>query len=145
MEIKKIVNQKKFSDFNMGTSRYENYSEKNSRNKRDLSPTNIKKFQNSPKSLSELVSGAILNEGEYMNLSFSGVIAIKSVFLFCDLSGCNFINSILKECDFTFANLQNCNFNGAILEGCSFRHTILKNSTFIGADILFCDFTGAEI
>lgn len=94
--------------------------------------------------LSQLVSESVFNDCEYMNFSLSGIKATRAAFVFTDLRGCNFSNSILKGCDFTFANLQNCNFTDALIENCNFRHANLKNANFQGVHSVFSDFTGAE-
>jgi BTB/POZ domain-containing protein KCTD9 len=94
--------------------------------------------------LSDLVSGAVLNDGEYSNFSFRQIRAKRTAFMFSDLRGCDFSDSVLTDCDFTFANLQNCNFSGAVITNCIFRHANLKRVNFSDADTILCDFTGAE-
>ena len=55
-----------------------------------------------------MISKSRFIEDQYFNLSFCEVRIVKTVFAFCDLSGCDFSGATLIKCDFSFANLNNC-------------------------------------
>ena len=123
-------------------SSYNNYQNRDDR--RQANAKDIKKMSNNVKALNKAVSELYFSDGEYANLSFRGITAIKVSFVFSDLRNCDFSNTILKNCDFTFANLKNSNFTGATISECLFRHSDIRNCNFTDTDISFCDFTGTH-
>ncbi|MFA6138896.1 MAG: pentapeptide repeat-containing protein [Sulfurimonas sp.] len=124
------------------SSSYNNYQNRDDR--KHANAKDIKKMARNIKALNKAVSELYFSDGEYVNLSFRGITAIKVNFIFSDLRNCDFSNTILINCDFTFANLKNCNFSGATLSECLFRHSDIRNCNFSDTDISFCDFTGTH-
>lgn len=111
--------------------------------KKEITARSIEAKKNDKNALSELASGTIFDDGEFVNLVFAEINIIKSSFAFADMHGCDFSKSYLEGCDFSFANLRDCNFSDAVMKDCNFRHANLENVNFRGIDTIFCDFTGA--
>lgn len=110
---------------------------------RKLSVKNIIRLRDNKEKLSLLVSGAVFNDGSFIELLFNDIFIRGSAFIFSDLSRCDFSKSRIVGCDFTFANLSHCNFKDSIIDNCIFRHTNIKKADFSGANIIFTDFTGS--
>jgi len=104
----------------------------------------VEESKGDSKALSKVLNSLNLSDSEYVEFSFKSITSTGVVFLFCDLRGSDFSNSMLSNCDFTFANLQGCDFRDTILTNCIFRHSNLKEADFTGAKMLFCDFTGSN-
>lgn len=115
----------------------------NEKPKRNMISPQLFKNEIEKNRLSALMKNNIFKEEEYFNLSFSGVRAVKTIFAFCDLRGCDFSNTTLINCDFSFTDLRNCNFSNAVMRECNFRHARFKNTNMHGVDDFLCDFSGA--
>lgn len=115
----------------------------NEKQKRNIMSPQLFKDKIDKNRLSSLMKNNIFKEDEYFNISFSGVKAVKTIFTFCDLRGCDFSDTTLINCDFSFTDLRNCNFSNAIMRECNFRHARFKNTNMHGVDDFLCDFSGA--
>lgn len=137
---KNLPNRKKdpFLELQKKVSFNEDYK----RSKRTIITPSLFKDKKNKDELSKMISNNIFREDEYYNLSFCKVKAVKTVFAFCDLRGCDFSEATLSKCDFSFADLRDCNFSNAVMRECSFRHARFKNTVFSGADDFLCDFQG---
>lgn len=111
--------------------------------KEEVTVKDIKAKKNDKNALSKLVSKAVFDDGEFVNLAFAEITIIRASFVFADMRGCDFSKSYLDSCDFSFADLRHCNFSNVVMRDCNFRHVNLKNVNFSGVDTIFCDFTGA--